>query len=76
MDDSSYSIVCTLWGDICEKNVLTTGDIIAISGARVSDYGGKSINSASDHSELVVNPNHEKARKLSMWYNELIKTYG
>ena len=76
VDETSCSIVVTLWGDLCEKSTLTPGDIIALTGARVSDYGGKSLNSASDHAELQVNPNHERARKLSMWYNELILKHG
>ena len=52
VDETSYSIVVTLWGEICEKSVLSPGDIIAISGARISDYGGKSLNAASDHADL------------------------
>jgi ssDNA-binding replication factor A large subunit len=76
VDETSYSIVVTLWGDICEKSVLSAGDIIGISGARISDYGGKSLNAASDHADLTINPNHERARKLSFWYNDLIQKYG
>jgi len=76
VDETSYSIVVTLWGDICEKLVLSAGDIIGISGARISDYGGKSLNAASDHADLTINPNHERARKLSFWYNDLIQKYG
>ncbi len=72
VDETSYSIVVTLWGEICEKSPLSPGDIIGISGARVSDYGGKSLNAASDHADLTINPNHERARKLSFWYNDLI----
>lgn len=52
------------------------GDIIALSGARVAEYGGKSLNVAHDHADLVVNPNHERARKLAAWYNELIARHG
>jgi hypothetical protein len=76
VDESSYSIVVTLWGDICEKTHLTPGDIIALTGARISEYGGKSINAASDHADLILNPNHERARKLSFWYNDLISKFG
>lgn len=76
IDETSYSIVVTLWGEICEKSALSAGDIIGISGARISDYGGKSLNAASDHADLTINPNHERARKLSFWYNDLIQKYG
>lgn len=76
VDESSCSIQCTLWGEICEKTQVRLGDIIALSGARVSEYGGKSLNVAHDHADLVVNPNHERARKLATWYNELIARHG
>lgn len=76
VDESCCSIVVTIWGDMCDRHTLTLGDIIAISGARVSDYGGKSLNAASDHADLAINPNHERARKLSMWYNDFISKYG
>jgi hypothetical protein len=76
VDETSYSIVVTLWGEICEKSALSPGDIIGISGARISNYGGKSLNAASDHADLTINPNHERARKLSFWYNDLIEKYG
>ena len=76
VDESSCSIICTLWGEICSKTKLNLGDIIGISGARVADYGGKSLNAAMDHADLVVNPNHERARKLASWYNDLIGRHG
>jgi hypothetical protein len=34
------------------------------------------LNAASDHADLTINPNHERARKLSFWYNDLINKYG
>lgn len=76
VDESCFSVMITLWGDICEKYKLSTGDIIGISGARISDYGGKSLNAASDHADMTVNPNHERARKLSYWYNDFINKHG
>lgn len=76
VDETSHSIVVTLWGDICDKSNLSPGDILGIGGARISDYGGKSLNAASDHADLSVNPNHERARKLSFWYNEFIQKHG
>jgi ssDNA-binding replication factor A large subunit len=76
VDESAFSIIATLWGDMCERHMINTGDIIAISGARVSEFGGKSLNAATDHADLIVNPNHERARKLSMWYTDFIERFG
>lgn len=63
IDDSCCSITLTLWGDMCERNSkVVNGDILAIKGGRVSEYGGKSINVADDHANLTVNPNTKKAK--------------
>lgn len=40
------------------------GDVLAVKSARVSDFGGKSLNAADDHASLYVNLNHERTRKL------------
>lgn len=72
VDDTCYSVTVTLWGDIIDKFPMNPGDLLAISGARISDFGGKSLNAASDHADVAVNPVHEKARKLSYWYNNWI----
>ena len=51
LDDTMHSISLTMWGDdLCDKNeLLKVGDVIAIKSARVSEFGGKSLNAASDH---------------------------
>lgn len=73
IDDSSCSISLTLWGEMCERSTnLTIGDILAVKGARVSEFGGKSLNAADDHSILFINMNHERCRTLKTWYNELM----
>ncbi|TNV83159.1 hypothetical protein FGO68_gene14242 [Halteria grandinella] len=76
VDETCCSVVVTIWGEMCDKYLLNLGDIVAITGARVSDYGGKSLNAAMDHADVVINPNHDRARKLSMWYNDFISKYG
>lgn len=56
LDESSVSISITLWGEMCEKNNnFKKGDILAVKGARVSDFGGKSLNAAEDHATLFLN---------------------
>ena len=52
-DDSETKITLTMWGDsMCSKYDLKTGDIIALKGARVSRFGGKSLNASDDHCQL------------------------
>jgi replication factor A1 len=72
IDDSGYAISLTLWAAMCER--ITEADIhkvIAVKGARVSEFGGKSLNAADDHSTLFPELNHERCRELLRWYNEL-----
>lgn len=34
--------------------------IVAVKGARVSEFGGRSLNAADDHSSLFTDLNHER----------------
>ena len=72
IDDSGYAISLTLWATMCDR--ITTDDIhkiIAVKGARVSEFGGKSLNAADDHSSLFNELNHDRCRTLIKWYREL-----
>lgn len=74
LDDSHHQISLALWGDeFCEKfKHLHKGSIVAIKGAKVSDFGGHSLNAASDHAQLftdlVDNPNYDRVNK---WYSKI-----
>lgn len=75
IDDSNFSISLTLWGDMCERSSsLKDGDVLAVKGARVSEFGGKSLNAADDHSALFINMNHERCRALKLWYENLMQS--
>jgi len=54
-DDTGVSIMATLWGDCANNEKLKEGSIIAIKGAKVSDYGGKSLN-IDNNCFMVINP--------------------
>lgn len=72
VDDSGCAISLTLWSAMCER--ITEADlhkIIAVKGARVSEFGGKSLNAADDHSTLFPELNHERCRQLAKWYQEV-----
>ena len=67
IDDSGIDIQATIWGEQASRSDIEVGSIIAIRGAKVSDYGGKSLN-ISD--QIVVNPVQEQRyRDLTKWYN-------
>lgn len=72
IDDSGCAISLTLWATMCDR--ITNDDIhkvVAVKGARVSEFGGKSLNAADDHSTLFPELNHERCRQLLKWYTEL-----
>jgi len=48
-------------------------DVLAVKGARVSEFGGKSLNAADDHSVLYMNLKHERCNQLRKWYAEFTK---
>ena len=54
-DDSGLSLMATFWGEVGHMNGLEIGNILAIKGAKVSEYGGKSLNVSND-STFEVNP--------------------
>jgi|TARA_B110000285_G_C15099052_1_gene603863 hypothetical protein len=66
-DDTGVSINATLWGETASVE-LQVGDILACKAARVSDYGGKSLNLGDDN---IVNPAGEpRSQALMAWYKD------
>jgi hypothetical protein len=66
-DDTGVSINATLWGGAASQE-LQVGDILACKAARVSDYGGKSLNLGEDN---IVNPAGEpRSEALMAWYKD------
>lgn len=43
-DESGLSMMATLWGPLASSENVEIGKVMAIKGAKVSDYGGKSLN--------------------------------
>jgi replication factor A1 len=70
VDESGMQIQVTLWGRIAANDNFKVGDILAIRSARVSDYGGKSLNASDEHTQLYINLDHKRAEKLRKWYDE------
>uniref|UniRef100_A0A7N8XCY6 Replication protein A subunit n=1 Tax=Mastacembelus armatus TaxID=205130 RepID=A0A7N8XCY6_9TELE len=69
MDMSGKVVTVTLWGEEAEKFDGSGQPIVAIKGAKLSDFGGRSL-SASFNSTLMINPDIPEAYKLRGWYDK------
>ncbi|XP_061682603.1 replication protein A 70 kDa DNA-binding subunit isoform X2 [Syngnathoides biaculeatus] len=69
MDTSGMMVTLTLWGEDAEQFDGSSQPILAIKGAKVSDFGGRSL-SAAFSSTLMVNPDIPEAYKLRGWYDK------
>ncbi|XP_062262049.1 replication protein A 70 kDa DNA-binding subunit-like isoform X2 [Platichthys flesus] len=69
IDTTGKVVTVTLWGEEAEKFDGSEQPVVAIKGARVSDFGGRSI-SASFSSTVMVNPDIPEAFRLRTWYDE------
>ncbi|KAM9734140.1 replication protein A 70 kDa DNA-binding subunit isoform 2-T2 [Menidia menidia] len=68
MDMSGKLVTVTLWGEEAEKFEGSGQPVLAIKGAKLSDFGGRSL-SASFGSTLMTNPDIPEAYKLRAWYD-------
>jgi len=74
IDDSGASCRLTLWGDFCES-AWQAGSVVLIKGARVSDYGGRSLNTINGTAcalDAQASASSDRAIALSEWY----RTHG
>lgn len=55
-DESGLSMMATLWGDLAKNEKVQIGTVMAIKGAKVSDYGGKSLNISDSQCHIEFNP--------------------
>ncbi|XP_046892266.1 LOW QUALITY PROTEIN: replication protein A 70 kDa DNA-binding subunit [Hypomesus transpacificus] len=69
MDMSGKVVSVTLWGEEAEQFDGSGQPVLAIKGAKLSDFGGRSL-SASFSSTLMVNPDIPEAYKLRGWYDK------
>ena len=58
VNESKLQIQISLWGLNARFDDYKEGQVMAIRGARVSDYGGKSLNSGDEHSQIHIDPGH------------------
>uniref|UniRef100_A0A671UGB8 Replication protein A subunit n=1 Tax=Sparus aurata TaxID=8175 RepID=A0A671UGB8_SPAAU len=69
MDMSGKLVTVTLWGEEAEKFDGSGQPIVAVKGAKLSDFGGRSL-SASFSSTVMINPDIPEAYKLRGWYDK------
>lgn len=68
-DDSKISIKITFWGDeVLEGLRLAPGVVVAIKGARVSDFDGVSLSASADSCSVYVDQvENAEFRRMSSW---------
>ncbi|MCI4385872.1 hypothetical protein PGIGA_G00055650 [Pangasianodon gigas] len=69
MDMSGKIIQVTMWGNEAETFDGTGQPILAIKGAKLSDFGGRSLSTLYS-STLMINPDIPEAYKLRGWYDK------
>lgn len=67
LDDSLKSVRVSLWGDSCDRRY-EEGTVVFLKGFKVSDYGGRSLNSVFTSSFCVAETTHPRAQALAGWY--------
>lgn len=67
VDQSGLAVVLTLWGEEANKFDGYGFPIVAVKGARLSDFNGRSL-SVSGSSQLIVNPDSKEAHVLRGWF--------
>ncbi|KAG8590178.1 hypothetical protein GDO81_006669 [Engystomops pustulosus] len=68
MDTSGKVVSTTLWGEDADKFDGSRQPVVAIKGARLSDFGGRSLSVLSS-STLMINPDLPEAFKLRGWFD-------
>nr|XP_020473738.1 replication protein A 70 kDa DNA-binding subunit-like isoform X2 [Monopterus albus] len=68
IDTTGKVVTVTLWGEEAERFDDSGQPVVAIKGARLSDFGGRSL-SALFSSTVMVNPDIPEAFRLRAWYD-------
>ncbi|TRM59296.1 hypothetical protein BD626DRAFT_508842 [Schizophyllum amplum] len=73
VDDTGFSVRVTLWGNTAENYNEEGNPVIAFKGAKVGDFGGRSL-SMMMNSTMSVNPDNTEAFHLRGWFDDDGKT--
>jgi replication factor A1 len=71
-DMSESSIRLTMWGSDAENFAGRVGDVMAIKGAKVSDYNGRTLSIGASSASFELNPpsNDPQVQSLSNWLRQ------
>lgn len=72
-DETGLCITVSLWGKNAVREDLNEGQIMAIKGARVSNYNGCSLNAGDEHAKIFINCEHTRSKELLNWWQVLSK---
>jgi replication factor A1 len=67
VDRSNYSVQMTIWGRQAQDFSSPPESVIAVKGAKVSDFNGRSLSLFSS-SMMQIDPDIDEAHALSGWY--------
>ncbi|XP_029467040.1 replication protein A 70 kDa DNA-binding subunit isoform X2 [Rhinatrema bivittatum] len=68
MDTSGKMVTATLWGEDADKFDGSRQPVVAIKGARLSDFGGRSLSVLSS-STVMLNPDISQSFQLRAWFD-------
>ncbi|KAI1466008.1 replication factor-a protein [Daldinia caldariorum] len=73
VDDTQFSVRLTIWGKTATTFATQPESIVAFKGAKVSDFGGRSLSLLSSGT-MSVDPDIEEAHRLKGWYDSQGRT--
>ena len=73
VDRSGCVVSLTLWGTEAEEFDGSSCPVVAVKGARVSDFGGRSL-STTMSGVMILNPDMPEAHQLRGWYDSVGKS--
>ena len=68
VDESGFSVKLTIWGKTATAFDANPESIVAFKGAKVSDFGGRSLSLLSSGS-MAIDPDITEAHRLKGWYD-------
>lgn len=72
VDDTNFSIACTLWGKQAEEydaEYFNEFPVLLLKGAKLGDYNGQNL-SVGGNTVFQLNPDIPEAHKLRGWYDQ------
>ncbi|PQE19476.1 replication factor-a 1 protein [Rutstroemia sp. NJR-2017a WRK4] len=73
VDDTGYSVKLTIWGKTATTFDANPESVVAFKGAKVSDFGGRSLSLLSSGT-MSLDPDIPEAHKLKGWYDSQGRT--